>query len=158
MSPSASRPSQPTAAHCSSVSGSVAIIEEFMGSQVRRSPFSAAVNPSVQRRTYGARTVPYGVTHRSGTRVTSIAREGERLTVKTDTESETLTADAVIVAAGSWSGLIDASPAPAPPVRPVRGQLLHLAWTTAETVIQVHGPGPFVITYVNPADDPSRSQ
>lgn len=34
------------------------IIEEFMGSQVRFWPLRAAVNPSVQRRTYGARTVP----------------------------------------------------------------------------------------------------
>jgi anti-sigma factor ChrR (cupin superfamily) len=32
----------------------------------------------------------------------------------------------------------------------------HYAWTTAETVVQVHGEGPFAITYVNPADDPSR--
>jgi Domain of unknown function (DUF4437) len=30
----------------------------------------------------------------------------------------------------------------------------HYAWTTSETVIQVHGQGPFAITYVNPADDP----
>lgn len=32
----------------------------------------------------------------------------------------------------------------------------HYAWTTAETVIQVHGEGPFAVTYVNPADDPSK--
>jgi hypothetical protein len=32
----------------------------------------------------------------------------------------------------------------------------HYAWTTQETVIQVHGQGPFAITYVNPADDPSK--
>ncbi|HKW52090.1 MAG TPA: cupin domain-containing protein [Stellaceae bacterium] len=32
----------------------------------------------------------------------------------------------------------------------------HYAWTTSETVIQVHGEGPFVLTYVNPADDPSK--
>ena len=52
---------------------------------------------------------------------------------------------------------------------PQKGQLLHaggfaeapakmnhFAWTTNETVVQVHGPGPFAITYVNPADDPSK--
>jgi quercetin dioxygenase-like cupin family protein len=32
----------------------------------------------------------------------------------------------------------------------------HYAWTTQESVIQVHGQGPFAITYVNPADDPSK--
>lgn len=32
----------------------------------------------------------------------------------------------------------------------------HYAWATAETVVQVHGDGPFAIVYVNPADDPSK--
>jgi hypothetical protein len=51
MSPRVSRPCQPIADHCSSVRGSVAIMEEFMGSQVRRWPLREAVKPSVQRRT-----------------------------------------------------------------------------------------------------------
>jgi len=33
----------------------------------------------------------------------------------------------------------------------------HYAWATAETVVQVHGNGPFAIVYVNPADDPSKT-
>jgi uncharacterized RmlC-like cupin family protein len=32
----------------------------------------------------------------------------------------------------------------------------HYAWASDETVVQVHGQGPFAITYVNPADDPSK--
>lgn len=32
----------------------------------------------------------------------------------------------------------------------------HFAWATSETVVQVHGQGPFALTYVNPADDPSK--
>jgi anti-sigma factor ChrR (cupin superfamily) len=32
----------------------------------------------------------------------------------------------------------------------------HYAWATTPAVIQVHGQGPFEITYVNPADDPSK--
>ena len=32
----------------------------------------------------------------------------------------------------------------------------HYAWTSGETVVQVHGQGPFAITYVNPADDPGK--
>ena len=51
MSPSVSRPSQPIVSHTAGGSGSVAIIEEFIGSQVRRCPLSEAVNPSVQRST-----------------------------------------------------------------------------------------------------------
>ena len=42
-----------------------------------------------------------------------------------------LSADVVVVAAGSWSGHIDIGGAAHVPVRPVRGQLLHLAWTGA---------------------------
>jgi quercetin dioxygenase-like cupin family protein len=34
----------------------------------------------------------------------------------------------------------------------------HFAWATSETVVQVHGAGPFAIVYVNPADDPSKAQ
>jgi mannose-6-phosphate isomerase-like protein (cupin superfamily) len=32
----------------------------------------------------------------------------------------------------------------------------HYAWTTSETVIQVHGVGPTSLTFVNSADDPRR--
>ena len=32
----------------------------------------------------------------------------------------------------------------------------HFAMATAATTIQVHGQGPFMLTYVNPADDPSK--
>jgi anti-sigma factor ChrR (cupin superfamily) len=34
----------------------------------------------------------------------------------------------------------------------------HFAWAKGETVVQVHGDGPFQLTYVNPADDPSGMQ
>jgi uncharacterized RmlC-like cupin family protein len=33
----------------------------------------------------------------------------------------------------------------------------HYAWFTEESVIQVHGNGPSGITYVNPTDDPRKS-
>jgi hypothetical protein len=33
-------------------------------------------------------------------------------------------------------------------------QMKHFAWTSGETVIQLHGVGPWTITYVNPSDDP----
>jgi quercetin dioxygenase-like cupin family protein len=32
----------------------------------------------------------------------------------------------------------------------------HFAWTNEETVVHVHGVGPWAITYVNPADDPRK--
>jgi hypothetical protein len=33
----------------------------------------------------------------------------------------------------------------------------HFAWATTETVVQVHGNGPFAVVYVNPSDDPSKA-
>lgn len=32
----------------------------------------------------------------------------------------------------------------------------HFAWAQGETVLQLHGVGPWTVTYVNPADDPRR--
>jgi len=32
----------------------------------------------------------------------------------------------------------------------------HFAWTDQETIVQVHGVGPWTINYVNPADDPRK--
>jgi glycine oxidase len=64
------------------------------------------------------------------TRVRRIARAGARLEV--DTDRGALPGDAVVLAAGSWSGSIDIDTAVRRvPVTPVRGQLLQLAW---------HGP------------------
>jgi len=34
----------------------------------------------------------------------------------------------------------------------------HFAWTTGETIVQIHGAGPFEIKYVNPADDPRNAK
>lgn len=34
----------------------------------------------------------------------------------------------------------------------------HFAWSNEECVIQVHAEGPFVINYVNPADDPRQTK
>jgi hypothetical protein len=34
----------------------------------------------------------------------------------------------------------------------------HYAMAKTPTVLQVHGMGPFVLNYVNPADDPSQKK
>jgi quercetin dioxygenase-like cupin family protein len=38
----------------------------------------------------------------------------------------------------------------------VPAKMAHYAWADGDTTIQVHGIGPFVINYVNPADDPAK--
>lgn len=32
----------------------------------------------------------------------------------------------------------------------------HFAWAEGETVLQLHGRGPWTVTYVNPADEPRK--
>jgi glycine oxidase len=69
-----------------------------------------------------------GVVFDEHRRATRIASAGNRVLVETD--QGTLEADAVVLAAGSWSGTIDVdSSARRLPMNPVRGQLLQLAWT-----------------------------
>ena len=34
----------------------------------------------------------------------------------------------------------------------------HFAWTKEETVIQIHGVGPWAVNYVNPDDDPRKKK
>ncbi len=50
---------------------------------------------------------------------------GVQLTIGDPWPGTRVNADAVIDCAGSWSGQLDVS-SPAPPVRPIRGQLIHL--------------------------------
>jgi quercetin dioxygenase-like cupin family protein len=39
----------------------------------------------------------------------------------------------------------------------VPAKMVHYAWADDGTTVQVHGIGPFVINYVNPADDPAKA-
>jgi glycine oxidase len=71
-------------------------------------------------RRHGAQLIEQG-------RVRRISRAGADLVVDTDRGS--LTGNGVVMAAGSWSGQIEIEGVETRvPVRPVRGQLLHLAW------------------------------
>jgi quercetin dioxygenase-like cupin family protein len=38
----------------------------------------------------------------------------------------------------------------------VPAKMVHYAWSKGDTVVQVHGLGPFAINYVNPADAPGQ--
>ncbi|MGH8639483.1 MAG: cupin domain-containing protein, partial [Burkholderiales bacterium] len=39
----------------------------------------------------------------------------------------------------------------------VPARMAHYAWSKGDTLVQIHGIGPFAINYVNPADDPSKA-
>jgi glycine oxidase len=49
-----------------------------------------------------------------------------------ETSRGPLSADAAVLAAGSWSAQLEIEGVARPPIRPVRGQLLHLAWRDAK--------------------------
>jgi glycine oxidase len=59
-------------------------------------------------------------------RVTELAVEGDRVTGVVLADGGTLAAQAVVLAAGCWSGGLGGLAAEALPVRPVKGQLLYL--------------------------------
>jgi glycine oxidase len=69
-----------------------------------------------------------------------------RSVVAVETQSATFEADAVVIAAGSWSGQIAIEHAPVP-VKPVRGQLLHLAAAPAEIERVIWGPECYVVPW-----------
>jgi glycine oxidase len=66
-----------------------------------------------------------GVTRIEG-RVRSVTREGDRATGVRLADAEDVPAGTVVLAAGAWSAAIGGLPDGAVPVRPVRGQLIHL--------------------------------
>ena len=77
---------------------------------------------SALRRAAGAHGVTFTASM-SAARVFS--RDG---VLQVETPVDTVSCDAVVMAAGSWSGQVEAEGEEAVPVRPVRGQLLHLGW------------------------------
>jgi glycine oxidase len=69
----------------------------------------------------------YGVIFTPSALAVKVSRSrGDGLQV--DTPNDRVVCDAVVMAAGSWSGQVEAESEEPVPVRPVRGQLLHLGW------------------------------
>jgi glycine oxidase len=78
-------------------------------------------------------------------RVTRIRSDGASPSV--DTADGSITCDAVVLAAGSWSGGIPMDPAGPAPVRPVRGQLLHLRPSGPALSRVVWGTGGYLVPW-----------
>ncbi|MBS1817978.1 MAG: glycine oxidase ThiO [Acidobacteria bacterium] len=72
-----------------------------------------------------------GATLLEPARVQRIRAEGDG--VRVDTTQGSIAAGTVVLAAGAWAGQVTVEGADAaPPVKPVRGQLLHLGWTAQQ--------------------------
>lgn len=89
-------------------------------------PDEAQVDPPQLLRALVAAVARSAVAIKSGVTVSSLAEEGGRCTGVELDGRELVTADAVILAAGSWSSFVRGLPGAVRPVRPVRGQLVQL--------------------------------
>jgi len=68
----------------------------------------------------------HGVAFQTSAAVTRVARNGAA--VRVETAGDALACEWAIMAAGSWAGHVEIEGAAPVPIRPVRGQLLHLGW------------------------------
>jgi glycine oxidase len=82
-------------------------------------------------------------------RVLGVGAEATGLRV--ETQDKVLHAPAVVVAAGSWTSRIEVDGDEVPPVRPVRGQLLHLDWPAPPLSRIVWGPDCYLVPWTSGA-------
>jgi glycine oxidase len=87
-----------------------------------------------------------GVAIEAGRRVTAVRRERNGLAVTTD-DGSVWRAAHVVAAAGSWSSMAGMDEPPARAVRPIRGQLLRLAWRGAPITHVIWGPDCYVVPW-----------
>jgi hypothetical protein len=70
-------------------------------------------------------------------------------------EHVTVMSGTLLVAAGERLGAAEMRALPAGSYTGIPADVRHAATTRGETVLQIHGMGPFGIAYVNTADDPA---
>lgn len=98
--------------------------EAFVGAA--HFPDEAQVDPPQLLRALTAAIARAGVRVRGGATVSALLHEGDRCIGASLDGREVLRADAVVLAAGSWSSLVPGVPNDVPRVRPIRGQLVQL--------------------------------
>jgi glycine oxidase len=90
-----------------------------------------------------------GVTFQTGAYVASVARDGERATGVVLEDGSTRSAGAVVLAAGSWTSLVEGTALPRQAVVPARGQIVQLVSPSPVLDRIVLGPD----CYIVPRDD-----
>ncbi|HWY87797.1 MAG TPA: cupin domain-containing protein [Gemmataceae bacterium] len=71
-------------------------------------------------------------------------------------ENVTVIQGTLMVGKGDKLNAANSKPMPAGSYMRMPKEMRHFAWAKGETIIQVHGIGPFEINYVNAADDPRK--
>jgi len=107
------------------------------------------VEPRALLRALHVAAVAAGVRFQSGAFVRRVALEGDRAVGVVLDDGKQLRAPNVVVAAGSWTSLIDGLGLPAGRVIPARGQIVELELPTPPLSHVVFGPGAYLV----PRDD-----
>jgi glycine oxidase len=107
-------------------------------------PDDAQVDPRALLRALIAHIARLSVTQRSGSLVRSLLVERD-VCRGVVLDSGPLEADAVVLAAGSWSSLIAGIPGSLPTVTPARGQIVHLEERPPKVSSIVFGPSGYVV-------------
>ena len=105
-------------------------------------PEDAQVNARELARAFSQAAAAAGARFLGGRYVRRVVVEGGAA-VGVELDGETLAAGAVVVAAGSWSGLVEGAGVPATVVRPARGQLVSIETRPPlfRHVVSLHGRG-----------------
>ncbi len=109
----------------------------------------ARVEPKALLRALHIAALQRGVRFRSGAFVRRVVVEGERAVGVALDDGSVLRAHSVIVAAGSWTSLIDGLGLPGGRVIPARGQIVELELPAPPLSHVVFGPGAYLV----PRDD-----
>jgi glycine oxidase len=114
-----------------------------------RFPREARLDPPSLMRALSIAAARAGVEIRCGALVRRVVVEGGRAVGVLLEDGTRVSAGRVVLAAGSWSSLVEGTPLPAGAVRPSRGQIVELV--TEAPVIRgvIYGPG----CYLSPRDD-----
>lgn len=109
-------------------------------------PHEAQVEPPRLLRALALSAEASGAVFRTGVEVRDLARAGDRVTGIVLADGSVLSADAVVIAAGSWTSVLPGLPeALRASMRPVRGQLLHLDARRPLVSRVVFGGGGYVV-------------
>jgi glycine oxidase len=119
--------------------------EPALGPSVRGAlsfPDDAQVNPAALARAFSQAAAAAGARFLQGRYVRRVVTQGGAV-AGLELDGEVLPAEAVVLAAGSWSGLVEGGGVPPSVVRPARGQLVAIETRPPlfRHVLSVHGRG-----------------
>ena len=93
------------------------------------------------RRAAGA----YGVSFETASAATRIAQNGSGIRI--ETAGDDFVCDRVVMAAGSWSSRVEIDGVTPVPIRPVRGQLIHLGWPAPALTRVLWAPSCYLVPW-----------